>query len=530
MPVPEEIRKVERPTNTVVVDKGSNTIYRYAVRERAGVKYVRGGNPQPSNGKVIGHIIDGAFVPVQTPVAETGPDTLSWGPSALVNSVSKDVKEDLLSIYRADDAFRIMAMACLRIIKPGITNNRLSVEYRRTFTSIFYGGIAMSDGTISKFLQALGQDTVKRQLFFAKRMERVSKEHHILIDGTLKQDSSNVNDLSAFSYKGRVKGTRDISVIYAYDLETMEPICSEVFPGNCIDAAAYKHFIRHNNLNKGIIIADKGFPPSQISEELNERPELHFITPIKRNDTRIKANNMVEFTGVLEGVAEHVLYKKVQLKGGRFLYAFKDNSKAKAEENGYIEKAKKKHDFNQDQYAKKSKVFGLIVLESDLDLKPVEAYLAYLDRWKIELLFDYYKNGLELDITRTQGDFSVIGSEFINHIATLLTCRIINKAIKAKILEKMTYRDMMDDLSGAWRKIKAVGKPKRDDESYTNYMFKELNELLEALDLQIPPEPPKKDPKPKKEPKKNTGIGNPRDPGFTGPKRPRGRPRKYWKS
>ena len=44
MMVPESIRSVHRPTNTVVVDSGHNGALRYAVRERAGVKY---GPPRP---------------------------------------------------------------------------------------------------------------------------------------------------------------------------------------------------------------------------------------------------------------------------------------------------------------------------------------------------------------------------------------------------------------------------------------------------------------------------------------------------
>lgn len=45
MAVPEEIRKVQRPINTVVDDNGRNSPLRYAVRERASTKYVPGGNP-----------------------------------------------------------------------------------------------------------------------------------------------------------------------------------------------------------------------------------------------------------------------------------------------------------------------------------------------------------------------------------------------------------------------------------------------------------------------------------------------------
>ena len=53
-------------------------------------------------------------------------------------------------------------------------------------------------------------------------------------------------------------------------------------------------------------------------------------------------------------------------------------------------------------------------------------YTAYNDRWLIELVFDRYKNDLGLsDRTRVQGDFSVIGSEFVNFIATIMTCRML---------------------------------------------------------------------------------------------------------
>ena len=65
MSVPESIRKVKRPKNTVVEDSGRNTDMRYSVRERAGEKYVHGHNPSPRNGKVIGHIINGKYVSIE---------------------------------------------------------------------------------------------------------------------------------------------------------------------------------------------------------------------------------------------------------------------------------------------------------------------------------------------------------------------------------------------------------------------------------------------------------------------------------
>jgi hypothetical protein len=482
MAVPEEVRKVERPVNTVVEDNGRDGPLRYAVRERAGTRYVPGGNPQPRNGRVVGHIIAGAFVPTPEKTAPFGPDMLSYGASALVRSVTQDVLSDLLAVYPAKDAWAIMAMATLRVIRPQITAARMSTHYRRTFVCRDYPGAALSQNTVCTFLQRLGQDGTKRRQFYRLRMDAVAAEHHIAIDGTLKQDTSTVNDLSAFSYKARTKGCQEVSVLYAYDIELMEPICAEVFPGNEIDASAYAPFIRDNDIRRGIIVADKGFPPSRIRDELAERPDLHFLTPIKRNDSRIATNSMLSFEGVLVGVGAHVLYKKCALKGNRFLYAFKDARRAAAEEAGYLARSERGGGFAAAAYEKKKATFGVIVFESDQDLDPKTVYLCYEDRWLLELVFARYKSDECLDRTDVQGDFSVIGSEFVSFISTVATCRIVRKAREAGLLDAMSYGDLMEDLSSAWRLADAP-EPAASDDGHWVHTLKTVFRELEALGL-----------------------------------------------
>ena len=515
MAVPEEIRKVPRPINTVVVDNGRDGPNRYSVRERSGIKYVSGGNPQPKNGKVIGHIVEGSYVPVKESTAQSGPNMLSYGGCAFVKSVSGDILSDLLEVYPGKDAFSIMTIASLRAIKPSIASSRLSTHYQRTFLCKEYPGVALSPNTVSQLYQRLGQDGEKRRQFYYKRAESVMADHHIAIDGTLKQDTSTVNDLSAFSYKARVRGCKEVSVLYAYDVEEMEPICAEVFPGNSIDASSYRAFIRDNNLHKGIIVADKGFPPSRIEDELKSRPELHFLTPIKRNDVRISNNDMLSFEGVLEGIGEHVLYKKRGIRGGRFLFAFKSAKLAAKEEAAYLARREKNRDFSAGDYAKKKNLFGVIVFESDQDLDPKTAYLCYDDRWLLELVFRRYKSDECLDRTNVQGDFSLIGSEFINFIATVLTCRMLKKARDAKLLEQMSYGDLLEDLNSAWRKVDAPAEPASDDDCWVHTLALVFREL-EALELSAPA--PKPAPRKRGRPRKN--------PEPQKPKRPRGRPRK----
>lgn len=519
MAVPAEIRAVPRPKNTIVDDSGREGSKRYAVRERSYTKYVAGGNPQPHNGKVIGHIIDMKYVPISNAPskADGEPDMLSYGASALVKSVTQDLKEDLLAVYDPSDVFAMMSLVTLKVIKPAITASRMKTHYLRTFVCKDYPGAALSQNSIGNLLQRIGMNGSRRKQFYQRRMAATATDHHIAIDGTLKQDNSKVNDLSAYSRKARVRGCSEVSVLYAYDIERMEPICAEVFPGNSIDASSYPAFIRDNDIQKGIIVADKGFPPSKIKTELSERPDLHFLTPIKRNDVRIKDNDMLSFEGVLTGIEGHVVYKKKQIKGGRYLYAFKDAKKAAAEEASYLANAEKKGTFSQESYAKKKEVFGVIVLESDQDLEPKAAYLCYEDRWLLELVFNRYKSDECLDHTDVQGDFSVIGGEFINFISTVATCRIIRKAQDAGLLEKMSFGELMDDLSSAWRKTDAPSEPATDDGGWVHTLQIVFDEL-EALGLSKPV--------PKPEPKKRGRKPKPKDQTEQKPKRKRGRPRK----
>ena len=215
MAVPESVRKVPRPINTIVQDNGKDGPNRYPVRERISVTYISGGNPQPRNGKVIGHIVDGVYVPLGVPSTKAEPDMLSYGACAFVRSVSRDLFAELLGVYTPKDAYTIMAIASLRVIKPEVSAKRLATQYQQSFICKFYPGIGLSENTVSAFLQGIGRDGNRRLAFYHKRAASVVSDHHVAIDGMLKQDNSIVNVLSAFSYKARTKGCREISVLYA---------------------------------------------------------------------------------------------------------------------------------------------------------------------------------------------------------------------------------------------------------------------------------------------------------------------------
>ena len=209
------------------------------------------------------------------------------------------------------------------------------------------------------------------------------------------------------------------------------------------------------------------------------------------------------------------LYRKCPIQGGRYLYAYRSARKAAAEEASYLARREKQNDFHPDAYEKKRSVFGVIVFESDQDIDPRAAYLCYDDRWLLELVFNRYKSDECLDRTGVQGDFSLLGSEFINFISTVLTCRMLRKARETGLLEKISYGDLLDDLSSAWRMVDSPEEPSTDDGFWVHtlgYVFNELEAL--GLSKPIPKPVPKKRGRPRKNPVEDK------------PKRSRGRPRK----
>ena len=495
MPIPKEILEVKRPTNTVVIAYGKDKS-RYGVRQRIGCRN-ENGRHLPVNGPTVGHIVDGWYVPIifaePAGISVSAIDLKEWANVVFCDTKFASIQEELLRVYNRHDMLQIYIIAVLRVCVPGIKDYELKEAYETSFLSEIYPGVALSKNTVCEFLNNLGKTCSRITAFMQNRAAAVNMEHHLLIDGTLKSDESRVNTLSDFSRKAKTKGTRDISVLFAFDLESMEPICSKCFPGNMLDLTAYESFIRESGITKGIIVADKGFPASAAQGQFSDKPDLHYLNPIKRNAKLLKTHNMLDFIGILPGY-DGITYRKEKCSGiNKWLYSFRDARRAANEERDWLKRAKKKKTYNLEKLREKQRVFGTVVLECDLDLPPETVYKAYEKRWEIEIAVRFYKSACEFDETRVHDDYSVIGSEFCDFLSTLLTFRLINAFDSAKLFEHMTYKMIMSSLKRA-KKVKAPGG---------DWQLIKINpylvDILQKLNiLETPKSTPKKRGRPKK--------------------------------
>ena len=466
MAIPKEILAIKRPVNTVVVRYGKNGD-RYGVRKRIGCKRVNGRN-LPVTGPTIGHIRNGVYVAIadERPEEEKSGGVIElkdWAAVVLADNVFKGVLFDLREFYPEDEAVRLYCIAILRVCYPGTKDYELKELYEGSFLSELYPGVALSKNTVSSFWKNLGKSYGRIIRFMRRRAEAICPNHHVLIDGTLKSDESKVNSLSDFSRKARLKGSRDISVLYAFDLDIGEPVCSQCYPGNMLDITAYEDFVSTCGVKRGVIVSDKGIPASAAEAHFRANPDLHYLNPIKRNAKFINTHSMYDFEGVLSD-RDGIQYKKAKVKGkNKFLYSFRDAALAANEEKAYLAKAKKDGTYDNKAYLEERQSFGTVVFESDLDLKPEMVYKMYEERWEIEVVMRYYKSSCEFDETRVHNDYSVYGSEFCDFLSTVLTFRLIKAFDKAELMKKMTYSRIVDLLvrakkiridDGEWRLVK----------------------------------------------------------------------------
>ncbi len=488
MGVPEEIRRVPRPKNTVVVDTGSKGGKRYAVRERAGTKYIPGGNPQPISGKVIGYIIDGKYCPREEPVQERAeakpqrspqPQYLTYGVPALLQPMSQDLLAQLTAVYGLVDAESILAFASLEVMLKSISvlyqsadfEETLQTKYEESFFRVYYPNAKLSPRHISNLHKRIHADTRSRHVWNAVRLNTVKEREHLVISKGYYtvRDPAYIDDPDSLLIQ-------DIMVLYAYCLERLEPICFEIFPGKAPIGAAYRAFLLDNDIRQGILLTDLDFPSDNIQDLLQDRPDLHFIYVLPDEDPRISS---IQIPGEQDPALKcnlDIHYGKNEMPDGHFLYVFQDLSEDDEEEDPF--------DFfgfwTTSEGDEEDREAPPLVIESDLDVTPDELYDKLLSRMRMNRKLQYH-NTLEcVAAPRSLMRPYHFGSTFVDFLASILKDRIWQKAAAVKSLQDYSYSGIISELKLTYRQAYAPPPTGRDDPYWDQrpaYGFNVLEQL-----------------------------------------------------
>jgi len=493
MPIPADILAIDRPKNTIVKKSGD----RYLVIKRTCKR--KNGKPVPVALGTIGEIVDGVYVQIREKPRKKRSESIDvkdYGEFVLCNKAASGLLQELADVFDINTAKRLYVLAVMRSAYIDIKNRDIQFSYESSFASELYPGLALSENTISAFLEKVGMEYRYLHSFMKRRVEKMSGGD-IVVDGMLKDNNSVTNSFSEFSRKGAKKGSKDINLMYAYDPLSKEPIAAKPYPGNMLDLRAVEDFVTTTSIKSGLMIIDKGFFSVESFSKMDEIEGLTYIVPIKRNSKMVKDNGMLEqICTLLDGYKDGVVfYKKVRVKEGCYLYAYRDPKSAGEQEIGYVVHGKKKGTYNDDVLTEKQGEFGTIVFQSKSDLDPLVVYESYVKRWEIEVMFSLYKDILDLDTVNVQGDYRLYATEFINFLSTIVTSKVRRildetqvevgenkKGVKVmkKITDLYSYRQVMRYLS----KCKKV-RVEEDGPWMNNRKVKYVSRLAEALGLGV---------------------------------------------
>lgn len=461
MPIPEEVRKVPRPVNTIVIAYGKNKD-RYAVRKRIGCKYVDG-KRKPVNGPTIGHIVDGRYIPLpeKTPentaqnTAAAPADMKDWGNAVLCDRLFKSVMQELLDGYSQEDAERMCCIAIIRACNEGIRDYELRDAYENSFLSELYPGADFSEDAVRTFLKSIGRNPSSMSGFMQKRASS-AREHHLLIGCIQEPDDSGGIALPALTRRAGARESRAVSVMYAFDLDEMDLVCSQFFPDGGSDAPSFSEFVEKNSIACGFFVAGRGVPESCAQESPEHDKNLHCLKPVSRGSKLIEQHQMLDFSAVLKGYDCITCRKEECPRRGTWLYSYRDSQEAYREEKEWLSLARENNTYSFAEFSRKQKEFGTIVWECSLDLPPEIPYMACEKLPEIELVMRCCKSACEADDMSMQDDCYAAGSEFCNFLASVLVFRLIKAFDDAKLLSTRTFGEIMSVLECA-RKIRIDG-------------------------------------------------------------------------
>lgn len=269
-----------------------------------------------------------------------------------------------------------------------------------------------------------------------------------LIDATeIASKSSNIS-LVEKGYNSRLDYQPQVNLLYLYSLDNSMPVFYRLLGGNIREIKALKNTLLESKLNKAILIADKGFFSAQNIKDLIEN-ELHFIIPVRRNNSAITYNNLekIEKTDSYFKYQERYIYHYNFEHEGLNYITFMDGRLKEEEKTDYLNRIKTLPEkYTAEKFKEKLDRMGTVTMTYKLEEKNSTAenvYLTYKSRGQIEQMFDGLKNTIDAGSSYMQNEDALQGWMFINHLALQLYYLIQKQLMEAKLHSKLSIKDVV---------------------------------------------------------------------------------------
>ena len=229
--------------------------------------------------------------------------------------------------------------------------------------------------------------------------------------------SSNISILE-LGHNARNIHVPQINLMMLFSSSRNEPTFGRVIPGSIRDVSSMAETIDMANVERCVVISDKGFYSIDNIKKLKNR-HLSFIIPLRRNSSLIP--EMERMLGVFMYEGRPIKYFQ-PVEG---VYAYEDPVLRMEEEKDYLVRIKERKS-SRKSYDRDSTDFGMIHLLSDLNADPEEVYRLYKKREYVEYAFNALKNDIEADRSYLRDDRMLSSWMFLNLLSLNLHFQILN--------------------------------------------------------------------------------------------------------
>lgn len=476
MGVPQDIRAVPRPRNTVVVDTGSKGRLRYAVRERTSpVRTSRG--LQPRNGKIIGHIVDGSYIPAQAKKA--APCLLNLGCSWLVADLAQDVRKELASHWGQTDADLVLALASLGIMQPHLGFDLMDMHdalYRLSLASLVFPGLDLSPEHIHALLARLGKDTGRLFCAGHNQKEGQGPEENVSLPpfllripvcaaSTLAQTGGNPReDGGRTLFLKLAPRTKSFAVLAGY-LEETDALDRSSSSDRLLDMLCGTTFFSARE--EASIDAAKSLQGLVAQECFS-----HALLPVSGEDKLVKKLSRDEFE-LLEDM--DMSGKKRRSPDGDHVYAFRCTGGQATQEQGRKKKKGKKSAQGSDDVQ---------AFRSDLDL-PLPLVASLIREEKLwQRILAHLQPLVASCATLEAGERQ--GAGLVCLVAALVLRKMVQRAEETHLLARMRPGRILALLATFFCHAQATSQGRYACEQFRPPLSPESSEVLQALGLACP--------------------------------------------
>ena len=470
--VPEQIRKMKPKGTMVKLLHGKYYVYNFYCYKDDNGKW------KTKMGSIIGRItIENGFIANNSFNTDTDISTLEYGQYSIVIKNSNNTLERLYKYFNSIDALTIYYLCVIHVVNGFTPLKNVEKYISQCYLSIKNSDLKFSYHKLSQLIESLVRQQSKVLQYEQDMIDNSSKE--LIIDGHVISSSSHENDLAEYGNKFSILKDKQINYLLVYDLNTETPIASRIYPGGMLDKSSVQTQLEFNNYQNVLYIVDKGFY-SKDNITLFSSNGNHYIIPLSQNlkeykdvTEELKLDNMFIYEKNNKRIS--VEYKEV-IYTNKKIIVYKDVDQSLRDNQDYLKNMEKDPTkYTIERYNEVKEFFGVIVLETNLNVTSEEIFKYYKKRWKIETFFNYFKNNVDINSLGLNDYYITQGMGFI----MLITGQIyeeLKKAVK-NVKSKNVDDCLLECRFAKLNKIDNIWK--------VSNAKKKLRELLEQLNVDI---------------------------------------------